>query len=98
MLPERLCHATQVSDVEQKNKSSAVPLAPQNFRGFEPYVASEEAAEFLKVTARRLKDMARSGAIPAHPVDPNAARKEWRFLLSELSASMQDNTSKKRRL
>jgi hypothetical protein len=32
--------------------------------------------------------MARAWSIPAHPVDPNAERKEWRFLLSELSAWM----------
>jgi hypothetical protein len=62
----------------------------------EYYVASEEAAEFLKVTTRRLNDMARAGKVPAHPVDPNAARKEWRFLLSELSAWMQGNAGKKR--
>jgi hypothetical protein len=62
----------------------------------EYFVASEEAAEFLKVTPRRLNDMARSGKVPAHPVDPTAGRKEWRFLLSELSAWMQGNALKKR--
>jgi excisionase family DNA binding protein len=84
--------------LNQNEDASAVPLAPQNFRGFECYVTSEEAAEFLKVTPRRLKDMARAGAIPAHPVDPGAERREWRFLLSELRTWMQDNSSKKRRL
>ena len=54
----------------------------------EYFVAPEEAADFLKVTERRLKDMARSGKVPAHPVDPTADRKEWRFLLSELSEWM----------
>ena len=61
----------------------------------EYYCCFEEAAEFLKVTPRRLNDMARSGKVPAHPVDPSAARKEWRFLLSELSAWMQGNAVKK---
>lgn len=70
----------------------------EDFLGFEPYVAPEEAAEFLKVTPRRVKDMARAGAIPAHPFDPNAERKEWRFLLSELSAWMRNNSGKKRRV
>lgn len=60
------------------------------------YVAPEEAATFICVTPRRLKDMARAGKIPAHPVDPNAARKDWRFLLSELSAWMRSNTGKER--
>jgi hypothetical protein len=38
------------------------------------------------------------GTIPAHPVDPTAERKEWRFLLSELSAWMRDNSGTKRRM
>ena len=54
----------------------------------EYYVAAEEAADFLKITTRRLMDLARADIIPAHPVDPNAKRKEWRFLLSELAAWM----------
>jgi hypothetical protein len=70
----------------------------QAFLGFEPYVAAEEAAEFLKITPRRVKEMARAGTIPAHPVDPNADRKEWRFLLSELSARMRDNSGTKRQM
>ena len=68
---------------------------PMSTLTVECYVAPEEAAEFLKVTSRRLNDMARSGKVPAHPVDPNAVRKEWRFLLSELSAWMQGNAVKK---
>jgi hypothetical protein len=90
-------YVDQVSDVEQASKTSGVSPAPQNSLGFEPYVAPEEAAEFLKITPRRLKDMARAGAIPAHPVDPGAERKEWRFLLSELSTWMRNNSGKKRR-
>lgn len=72
--------------------------ASQAFLGFEPYVAAEEGAEFLKITPRRIKEMARAGSIPAHPVDPDAERKEWRFLLSELSAWMRANSGTKRRI
>ncbi len=61
-------------------------------------MAPEEAADFLKITSRRVKDLARAGAIPAHPVDPNAERKELRFLLSELSTWMRNNSGKKRKL
>jgi len=68
------------------------------FLGFEPYVAAEEAAEFLKITPRRVKEMARAGTVPAHPVDPDAERKEWRFLLSELSAWMRDNSCRRSRM
>ena len=67
----------------------------QAFLGFEPYVIPDDAAKFLKITPRRLKEMARAGAIPAHPVDPNAVRKEWRFLLSELAEWMRRDSRKK---
>lgn len=82
--------------VDQSRSQTIGSVASQAFLGFEPYVAAEEAAAYLKVTPRRVKDMARAGAIPAHPVDPNAERKEWRFLLSELSAWMRNNSAKKR--
>jgi hypothetical protein len=72
--------------------------ASRAFLGFEPFVSPEEAADFMSVTPRRVKDMARAGAIPAHPFDPKALRKEWRFLLSELSAWMRNNSGKKRKL
>jgi hypothetical protein len=62
----------------------------------EYFVAPEEAAAFIKVSVRRVKDMARMGTIPAHPVDPSAKRKDWRFLLSELAAFMGAHNSQKR--
>jgi len=62
----------------------------------EYFVAFEEAASFLKVSVRRVKEMARSGKIPAHPVDPTAAHKDWRFLLSELSECMRSRRNKGR--
>lgn len=69
----------------------------QAFLGFEPYVDAKKAGEFLDIKPRRVKEMARAGTIPAHPVDPTAERKEWRFLLSELSDWMRDNSRTKRR-
>ncbi len=83
------------SQAHSRTTGSAVSQA---FLGFEPYVDAEEAADFLKITLRRMKEMARAGTIPAHPVDPDAERKEWRFLLSELSAWMRDNSGTKRRM
>ena len=49
----------------------------------EYFVGAEEAAKFLQLTPRRVKDLARGGTIPAHPIG-DGARKVWRFLLSEL--------------
>jgi excisionase family DNA binding protein len=83
------------SPVDKSRFRTTDTATSQPFLGFEPYIAAEEAAEFLKVTARRIKDMARAGSIPAHPVDPGAERKEWRFLLSELAEWMQRNARRK---
>ena len=50
----------------------------------EPFVAADRAAAYLGVTRRTLLLKARLGKIPAHPLDPGAKKKEWRFKLSEL--------------
>jgi hypothetical protein len=49
----------------------------------EKFVDGMVAAEFLSVTPRRVLDMARAGAIPAHPLG-RGKRKTWRFKLAEL--------------
>jgi excisionase family DNA binding protein len=54
----------------------------------EPFVAAEEAAEFLGMTRRRILDMARKGEIPGHPVG-YGNRKTWRFRLSELAGTIE---------
>jgi hypothetical protein len=89
--------SSPITQVDQGRSQQIFPPASQAFLGFEPYVAPEEAADFLKVTPRRVKELARAGAIPAHPVDPDAERKEWRFLLSELSTWMRNNSCRKTR-
>jgi len=48
-------------------------------------VAPEEAAKFLKVTRATAMTMARTGKIPAHPLE-GGKRKRWLFFLSELDA------------
>lgn len=52
----------------------------------EYFVDADEAAGFLKIDRRTVLRWAREGRVPAHPLDPNSERKEWRFLLSELDA------------
>jgi hypothetical protein len=76
------------------NRPREVFTSGETFFGFEPFVSPEVAADFVKVTTRRVKEMARTGVVPAHPVDPNAMRKEWRFLLSELDEWMRRNSRK----
>ena len=53
----------------------------EDFYRFEPFIRPV-AAECVKSSTRCLKEMARASAVPAHPVDPDAQRKEWRLLLS----------------
>ena len=52
--------------------------------GLEPYVDSTAAGDFLLLHPVTVMRLAREGRIPGHPVR-NAKRKQWRFLLSELS-------------
>jgi excisionase family DNA binding protein len=59
-----------------------------NQDALEPYVSPEEAAGFLKANRLKIVRMARSGALPAHPLG-TGKRRQWRFKLSELDKHMQ---------
>jgi excisionase family DNA binding protein len=59
---------------------------PTNLPEREYFVDADEAARFLKLDRRTVLQWARDGRIPAHPLDPRAVRKDWRFLLSELDS------------
>ena len=63
--------------------SPFTPLEP-----VEPFVDPDAAAKYLRTTRRHVLAMVREGLIPGHPLDPNAKKKDWRFLLSELRACM----------
>jgi excisionase family DNA binding protein len=54
----------------------------------EYFVDPDTAANYLQTTRRHLLEMVREGRIPGHPLDHNAKKKEWRFLLSELQSYM----------
>ena len=58
-------------------------------QNLEPYVSPEEAAGFLKTNRLKIIRMARSGALPAHPLG-TGKRRQWRFKLSELDRHMQE--------
>jgi excisionase family DNA binding protein len=58
-----------------------------NSNALEPYVSPEEAAAFLKTNRLKIIRMARSGALPAHPLG-EGIRRQWRFKLSELDTHM----------
>ena len=70
------------------------PNSPKPVRGslqrharletLEPFVEANAAGEFLRYSARTVKQMARDGRIPAHPFGIGP-RKRWYFLISELA-------------
>jgi excisionase family DNA binding protein len=55
----------------------------------ERYVTTETVAEVLGMSSRTIAKMAREGRIPAHPVT-GAARRTWRYRLSEVEAHFSD--------
>jgi len=54
----------------------------------EPFVSAARAAEFLDISRRLLLSLARKGIAGAYPLDGQAKRKVWRFLLSELAEAI----------
>lgn len=60
---------------------------------FEPYVDKIVAAEYLAIDEKTLLRKVREGMFPGHPIDPTANRRDWRFKLSELDATMRQRVS-----
>ena len=63
----------------------------------EHYVSADAVAAHLSVERRVVLNLARRGRIPAHALDPNAAKKIWRFKLSEIDALLTKNPLGSRR-
>ena len=61
----------------------------------EAFVTAQEAAVFLRCSPITVKRLAREGKIPAHSIT-NGVRKRWRFLISELAATMKKGVSSDR--
>jgi hypothetical protein len=58
----------------------------------EQFVEAEEAAPFVHMSARHLKQLARQDKVPAHPRG-DGQRRRWLFLLSELDAWMRSRVN-----
>src|SRR5216684_2311255 len=71
--------ATVITAAESKQ----VPATP------EPFVSSDEAAQFLCVKRRYLLELARRGIAGAYPLGTGSKRKVWVFRLSELAAAIE---------
>ncbi len=63
---------------------------------FEPFVSADVVAGHLSVNTQKVLKLTREGKIPAHPVDPDAQRKTWRYKLSEVEKSMTEKTDVER--
>lgn len=63
----------------------------------EYFVDANVIAEHLGVERRTVLHMARTGRLPAHPINPSAGKKLWRFKLSEVDAAITGNLAEKAR-
>jgi excisionase family DNA binding protein len=70
--------------------NNAQPSARPGY--LEPFVEAEEAAAFLRTSPRKVKELAREGRIPAHPLG-DGQRRRWLFLLSELDGWMRSRVN-----
>ena len=61
----------------------------------ETFVTADEAAMLLRCSPITVKRLAREGKIPAHCIT-NGVRRRWRFLISELAATMKKEVSSDR--
>ena len=59
----------------------------------EPYVSAKVVAEHLAIERRQVLAMTRAGKLPAHAIDPTAARKQWRYKLSEVDQAVSQSHS-----
>jgi hypothetical protein len=73
--------ATDITAAESRQ----APLTP------EPFVSSDQAAQFLCVKRRYLLELARRGIAGAYSLGTGGKRKIWVFRLSELAASVVRN-------
>ena len=78
-------HDTSEQQLRTRPQESTRPEEPLQDR--EPFVDAVRAAGFLSLSRRRVLALARSGAIPAHPLG-NGQRRVWRFRLSELASAV----------
>ena len=50
----------------------------------EPFVSADVVARHVSIERRQVLALTRAGKLPGHPIDPEAARKTWRYRLSEV--------------
>ncbi len=63
----------------------------------ETFVDAQRAATFLAMSRKTLLGLARSGALPGHPIG-QGPRKTWKFRISELESWMKEQVNCSQRL
>ena len=61
---------------------------PVSTFSLEPYVDAQSVADHLAIERRQVLNLTRAGKLPAHPVDPTAKRKQYRYKLSEVDKTL----------
>jgi hypothetical protein len=64
--------------------TASAPNYPARAVSQEPYVDAQCVAEHLSLTRREVLKLTRAGKLPAHAIDPSAARKIYRYKLNEI--------------
>jgi len=73
--------------VSPSSNSGSTPSAPDSLTravSQEPYVDAKCVAEHLSLARREVLKLTRAGKLPAHAIDPSAARKIYRYKVSEI--------------
>jgi hypothetical protein len=73
--------------VSPSSNSGSTASAPDSLTravSQEPYVDAQYVAEHLSLSRREVLKLTRAGKLPAHAIDPSAARKIYRYKLSEI--------------
>ena len=77
---------------QKPNLEPAIQLLEKRDYGgrttFESFVDAQAVAQHLKLECRQVLALTRAHKLPAHPIDPAATRKQWRYKLSEVDAAI----------
>jgi hypothetical protein len=73
--------------IPPSSNSGSTPSMPNSLprdTSQEPYVDAHRVAEHLSLTRREVLKLTRARKLPGHAIDPGAARKIYRYKLSEI--------------
>jgi hypothetical protein len=78
------CFRDSAPATPRKGSSLSAPNSFPRVIEQEPYVDAQCVAEHLSLSRREVLKLTRARKLPAHPIDPCAVRKIYRYRLSEI--------------